>query len=176
MLLMKQGPEVKTMANILLARNLATSLGGSSRALSPKSDRIRFHQIRTLAKALLIGGQSYRNEPYSKLSLPLYISSRTLNEGAAGNKFIFNQDPAWLINRALLEQGCPVLIEGGVNFISNLIAESLIDLLYITRVNQDGDGHFFDESQLLKNYQRQSIEVIDDVSFESWGVKLKSSD
>ena len=173
---MKQGPEVKTMANILLARNLATSLGGSSRALSPKSDRIRFHQIRTLAKAILIGGQSYRNEPYSKLSLPLYISSRTLNEGAAGNKFIFNQDPAWLINRALLEQGYPVLIEGGVNFISNLISESLIDLLYITRVNQDGDGHFFDESQLLENYERQSIEIIDGASFESWGVKLKSSD
>ena len=173
---MKQGPEVKTMANILLARNLATSLGGSSRELSPKSDRIRFHQIRTLAKAILIGGQSYRNEPYSKLSLPLYISSRTLNEGAAGNKFIFNQDPAWLINRALLEQGYPVLIEGGVNFISNLIAESLIDLLYITRVNQDGDGHFFDESQLLENYERQSIEIIDGASFESWGVKLKSSD
>ena len=173
---MKQVPQVKTMANILLARNLATSLGGSSRALSPKSDRIRFHQIRTLAKAILIGGQSYRNEPYSKLSLPLYISSRTLNEGAAGNKFIFNQDPAWLINRALLEQGYPVLIEGGVNFISNLISESLIDLLYITRVNQDGDGHFFDESQLLKNYQRQSIEDIDGASFESWGVKLKSSD
>jgi dihydrofolate reductase len=173
---MKQGPEVKTMANILLARNLATSLGGSSRELSPKSDRIRFHQIRTLAKAILIGGQSYRNEPYSKLSLPLYISSRTLNEGAAGNKFIFNQDPAWLINRALLEQGYPVLIEGGVNFISNLIAESLIDLLYITRVNQDGDGHFFDESDLLKNYERRSTEIIDGVSFESWSVKLKSSD
>lgn len=173
---MKQGPEVKTMANILLARNLATSLGGSSRELSPKSDRIRFHQIRTLAKAILIGGQSYRNEPYSKLSLPLYISSRTLNEGAAGNKFIFNQDPAWLINRALLEQGYPVLIEGGVNFISSLIAESQIDLLYITRVNQDGDGHFFDESNLLKNYEKQSIEDIDGASFESWGVKLKSSD
>ena len=173
---MKQGPEVKTMANILLARNLATSLGGSSRELSPKSDRIRFHQIRTLAKAILIGGQSYRNEPYSKLSLPLYISSRTLNEGAVGSKFIFNQDPAWLINRALLEQGYPVLIEGGVNFISSLIAESLIDLLYITRVNKDGDGHFFDESNLLKNYERQSIEIIDGVSFEIWGVKLKSSD
>lgn len=173
---MKQGPEVKTMANILLARNLATSLGGSSRSLSPKSDRIRFHQIRTLAKAILIGGQSYRNEPYSKLSLPLYISSRTLNEGAVGNKFIFNQDPAWLINRALLEQGYPVLIEGGVNFISSLIAESLIDLLYITRVNQDGDGHFFDESNLHKNYERQSIEIIDGVNFESWSVKLKSGD
>jgi dihydrofolate reductase len=173
---MKQGTEVKTMANILLARNLATSLGGSSRGLSPKSDRIRFHQIRTLAKAILIGGQSYRNEPYSKLSLPLYISSRTLNEGASGNKFIFNHDPAWLINRALLEQGGPVLIEGGVNFISNLIAESLIDLLYITRVKQDGDGHFFDEGDLLKNYDRQSIEILDGVSFESWGAKLKSGD
>ena len=110
------------------------------------------------------------------MSLPLYISSRTLNEGAVGNKFIFNQDPAWLINRALLEQGYPVLIEGGVNFISSLIAESLIDLLYITRVNKDGDGHFFDESNLLKNYERQSIEIIDGVSFESWRVKLKSGD
>ncbi len=176
MLLMKQVPEVKVMANILLARNLATSLGGSSRALSPESDRIRFHQIRTLAKAILIGGQSYRNEPYSKLSLPLYISSRTLSEGASDSQFIFNQEPAWLIKRALLEQGCPVLIEGGVNFISSLITQSLIDLLYITRVNQDGDGHFFDESQLLKNYERQSIEIIDGASFETWRVKLKSSD
>jgi len=173
---MKQVPEVKVMANILLARNLATSLGGSSRALSPESDRIRFHQIRTLAKAILIGGQSYRNEPYSKLSLPLYISSRTLSEGASDSQFIFNQEPAWLIKRALLEQGCPVLIEGGVNFISSLITQSLIDLLYITRVNQDGDGHFFDESQLLKNYERQSIEIIDGASFETWRVKLKSSD
>ena len=176
MLLMKQGPEVKTMANILLARNLATSFGGSSRELSPKSDRIRFHQVRKLAKAILIGGQSYRNEPYSKLSLPLYISSRTLSEGASDSQFIFNQEPAWLIKRALLEQGSPVLIEGGVNFISSLIAESLIDLLYITRVNQDGDGHFFDESQLLKNYERRSIETIDGASFESWRVKLESSD
>ena len=176
MLLMKQGPEVKTMANILLARNLATSLGGSSRELSPESDRIRFHQIRTLAKAILIGGQSYRNEPYSKLSLPLYISSRTLSEGASDSQFIFNQEPAWLIKRALLEQGCPVLIEGGVNFISSLLTQSLIDLLYITRVNQDGDGHFFDESQLLKNYERRSIETIDGASFESWRVKLESSD
>jgi len=175
-LLMKQVPEVKVMANILLARNLATSLGGSSRALSPESDRIRFHQIRTLAKAILIGGQSYRNEPYSKLSLPLYISSRTLSEGASDSQFIFNQEPAWLIKRALLEQGCPVLIEGGVNFISSLITQSLIDLLYITRVNQDGDGHFFDESQLLKNYERRSIETIDGASFESWRVKLESSD
>jgi riboflavin biosynthesis pyrimidine reductase len=173
---MKQVPEVKVMANILLARNLATSLGGSSRALSPESDRIRFHQIRTLAKAILIGGQSYRNEPYSKLSLPLYISSRTLSEGGSSSQFIFNQEPAWLIKRALLEQGCPVLIEGGVNFISSLITQSLIDLLYITRVNQDGDGHFFDESQLLKNYERRSIEIIDGASFESWRVKLKSSD
>jgi riboflavin biosynthesis pyrimidine reductase len=173
---MKQVPEVKVMANILLARNLATSLGGSSRALSPESDRIRFHQIRTLAKAILIGGQSYRNEPYSKLSLPLYISSRTLSEGASDSQFIFNQEPAWLIKRALLEQGSPVLIEGGVNLISSLITQSLIDLLYITRVNQDGDGHFFDESQLLKNYERRSIEIIDGASFESWGVKLKSSD
>ena len=176
MILMKQVPEVKTMANILLAKNLATSLGGSSRALSPESDRIRFHQIRTLAKAILIGGQSYRNEPYSKLSLPLYISSRTLSEGSSGSQFIFNQEPAWLIKRALLEQGSPVLIEGGVNFISSLITQSLIDLLYITRVNQDGDGHFFDESQLLKNYERQSIEIIDGASFESWRVKLESSD
>ena len=173
---MKQVPEVKVMANILLARNLATSLGGSSRGLSPESDRIRFHQIRTLAKAILIGGQSYRNEPYSKLSLPLYISSRTLSEGASDSQFIFNQEPAWLIKRALLEQGCPVLIEGGVNFISSLITQSLIDLLYITRVNQDGDGHFFDESQLLKNYERRSIETIDGASFESWRVKLESSD
>jgi riboflavin biosynthesis pyrimidine reductase len=172
---MKQVPEVKTMANILLAKNLATSLGGSSRALSPESDRIRFHQIRTLAKAILIGGQSYRNEPYSKLSLPLYISSRTLSEGSSDSQFIFNQEPAWLIKRALLEQGSPVLIEGGVNFIASLITQSLIDLLYITRVNQDGDGHFFDESQLLKNYERQSIEIIDGASFESWRVKLESS-
>ena len=173
---MKQVPEVKVMANLLLARNLATSLGGSSRALSPESDRIRFHQIRTRAKAILIGGQSYRNEPYSKLSLPLYISSRTLSEGGSDSQFIFNQEPAWLIKRALLEQGCPVLIEGGVNFISSLITQSLIDFLYITRVNQDGDGHFFDESQLLKNYERRSIEIIDGASFESWRVKLESSD
>jgi dihydrofolate reductase len=173
---MKQGPEVKTMANILLARNLATSLGGSSRELSPKSDRIRFHQIRMQAKAILIGGQSFRNEPYSKLSLPLYISSRTLSESASGGQFIFNQEPAWLINRALLEQGAPVLIEGGVNFISSLITQSLIDLFYITRVDQDGDGHFFDESDLLKNYERQSSQITDGASFEIWRVKLKSSD
>jgi dihydrofolate reductase len=68
------------------------------------------------------------------------------------------------------------LIEGGVNFIASLITQSLIDLLYITRVNQDGDGHFFDESQLLQNYERQSIEIIDGASFESWRVKLESSD
>jgi len=173
---MKQGLEVKTMANLLLAKNLATSLGGSSIALSTKADRIRFHQIRAMSKAILIGGQSYRNEPYANVGLPLYISSRTLTQGRSGNQYIFNQDPAWLVNQARKEQGSPVLIEGGVNFISTLIAQSLIELIYITRVDQDGDCHFFDEGPFLSNYERQTIESVAGCTFETWQVKSRRSD
>lgn len=163
--------QVASMANILIARNLATSLLGSSKTLSPKSDRVRFHEIRASARAILIGGESYRNEPYQKIKLPLYISSRQLPETANGNKYIYNQSPSWLLARALKDQGEPVLIEGGVNFLSGLIADREIDLIYITRVDKDGDGHFFDQGPLIANYKRVSNSDKSGVSFENWRLK-----
>jgi riboflavin biosynthesis pyrimidine reductase len=61
-----------------------------------------------------------------------------------------------------------ILIEGGVNFLSGILAEKLIDQFFLTRVNTNGDGNIFEERDLKDNYSLTSQETLDGLSFEIW--------
>ena len=154
-------------ANLVIGFNGMSRKAGSSRGLSSPADRARFHELRSDADVILIGGSTYRNEPYSKSSLPLYVATRA-NSANVGKASFFNLSPVDLINQAKLDGFKKILIEGGVNFLLEPIKFSQIDELYLTRTQVLGDSDKFDETDLHKNYKlaSETIEGID--RFEVW--------
>lgn len=162
----------RVVANLLLAQNSATTLRGSSAALSPVSDRKRFHELRAQAKALVIGGNTYRNEPYASAPLPLYVASRTLQESGAHLISICKDSPDSIVQRALSDHGGPIMIEGGPKFLTPLINNQQIDRIFITRVSLDGDGDFFDEDLLVRKYhlidEKFDLAGGTTIAFQTW--------
>ncbi|MFM1967612.1 MAG: hypothetical protein RL590_469 [Actinomycetota bacterium] len=158
----------KVLANIMVGCNQATSAGGKSSPLRTTEDGIRFHQARALAKALIIGGNTYRSEPYQKSPLPVFVASATLTPIQNEELFIAPFAPTELIAIAQERVGAPVLIEGGVNFLHSLIQDKAIDALLITRTPKSGDGDFWDDQLLQKNYMLFSKETVSGSGFEIW--------
>lgn len=140
------------MANLVIGSNGMSTLAGSSRGLSSPADRARFHLLRQKAEAILIGGSTYRNEPYSKCPLPLYISTRGV-ENEVGKAKLLNLSPVELITKARDDGYTKLLVEGGASFLSDLIKKALLDEFYLTRSSKFGDGNFFSETKLQENYR-----------------------
>jgi riboflavin biosynthesis pyrimidine reductase len=163
----------RVLANLVVAPNGATTSGGRSASLSSATDRQRFHEIRSRARAIAIGGNTYRNEPYSNTKLPLFVATRQArsDRGLPANCRFINKAPDEVIEIALSEYGAPVLIEGGVKFLLPLLEKRLIDTLYVTRSNKLGDADFLDNNQLQLHYVRKSVEKLHDVEFEVWNPK-----
>jgi riboflavin biosynthesis pyrimidine reductase len=156
------------MANLVIGSNGMSTLAGSSRGLSSPADRARFHQLRQAAEAILIGGSTYRNEPYFKCPLPLYISTRGV-EKEVGKAKSLNLSPVELISKAREDGYTKLLVEGGASFLSNLIKEALIDEFYLTRSIKLGDGNFFSEIDLQTNYGVVSELNDGGDCFQIWG-------
>jgi dihydrofolate reductase len=80
--------------------------------------------------------------------------------------------PEEVVESALEESGGPVLIEGGIGFITPLIEKVMIDRLFITRSPISGDGDFFDFDNLNRHYKRDKSLDVDNVTFEEWIPKV----
>ncbi|MBU3692963.1 MAG: hypothetical protein FGM47_05530 [Candidatus Nanopelagicaceae bacterium] len=161
----------KVLANILVGSNRATSSAGRSAPLRTPEDGIRFHQVRALAKAIIIGGNTLRNEPYKKAPLPVFVASSRLTPIQDEKHFVANLSPKELIALALEKVGAPVLIEGGINFLHPLIEDRVIDALLITRTPISGDADFWDDELLRRNYELISDENASESKFEIWSPK-----
>lgn len=158
------------IANLVVAANGATTMAGRSAPLSSASDRQRFHQIRSKARSIAIGGNTYRSELYGKTKLPVLVATRQVphERESEGLVHFLNNSPAEVIGIALSEYGEPVLVEGGVNFLRPLIEQRLIDTFYITRSRNSGDGNFLDCSLLDTHYELIDSESLEENDFEVW--------
>ncbi len=166
----EKASSTQVIANLVVAANGATTVAGRSAPLSSASDRQRFHQIRSKARSIAIGGNTYRSAPYGKTKLPVLVATRQVpHEGESEGLVRFlNNSPAEVIGIALSEYGEPVLVEGGVNFLQPLIEQRLIDTFYLTRSRKSGDGDFLDPSLLNSNYEIVDSESIEENEFELW--------
>ncbi len=165
------------LANLVIARNGATSIRGSSRPLSTPEDRKRFHALRKGASAIAIGGSTFRTEPYENLKIPLFVATRDSSTeigGSSSDVRFYNLSPLELLQVARKEIEGAILIEGGVNFLRDLIAAQVIDQIFISRVDLDGDDYLLDEEALRLNYRLVSSETIGDTNFEIWQPSLRS--
>ena len=166
----EKGSSTHVIANLVVAENGATTMAGRSAPLSSASDRQRFHQIRSKARSIAIGGNTYRSELYGKTKLPVLVATRQAPHKGESEGLVrfLNNSPAEVIGIALSEYGEPVLVEGGVNFLQPLIEQRLIDTFYLTRSRKSGDGDFLDPSLLNSNYQLVDTEHFEENDFEVW--------
>lgn len=164
----------RVRANLLVGGNGMTTLEGSSRLLSNPADRKRFHDLRESASAIAIGGSTFRSEPYSRTPIPLYVSTRSKELSGSNTRFL-NLSPLELLELALSEIDGVIMIEGGVNFLSELIDREAIDEFNITRVQKNGDGNPFSETQLEHHYYLELSEKSGDTVFELWRPRKRLS-
>jgi len=151
------------IANLVIGRDGGTTVGGRSAPLSSALDRQRFHELRAMADAIVVGGQTARIEPYGKTPVPLIVVTNSAQlpgpVGSNPNLQISNQNiPETLRNVSL--QFNMVLIEAGANFVTEALAEKLIDDLYITQVQTPAAAPFFDYSSLGSDFtlvQREGL-------------------
>jgi riboflavin biosynthesis pyrimidine reductase len=160
----------RVLANMVIGANGATSLNDDSAELSPPADRKRFHEIRKMSTALVVGGNTFRREHYSNAPMPVYVATQTPTSSTSTSIFIVAA-PEIVVRKALEESNGAVLIEGGIRFIAPLLAKGVIDRLFLTRSPISGDGDFFDFENLHRNYQLDSSNKVDDVTFEEWTPK-----
>lgn len=174
-------PHERVLANMVIGSNGATCLHRDSAPLSPPADRKRFHQIRALASALVVGGNTYRLEHYENAPLPVFVAtrdtellSRNAQDSNPRSQF-FNAAPHEVVDFALSQMKSPLLVEGGISFLTPLIKARLIDRLFLTRSPIAGDSDYFDFTLLESLYEIDQSEKIDDVVFEQWRPKMRRS-
>ena len=136
----------RVIANMVIGSNGATSLGNDSAPLSPPADRKRFHQIRSLASALVVGGRTYRSEHYENAPLPVFVATRdpellVRNSGPGAHSKFFELSPGEVLQIAVDSHKNPVLVEGGMNFLLTLLKSRKIDRLFLTRSPKIGRAH-----------------------------------
>ena len=158
-------------ANFLIAANGATTLRGSSSALSSRRDRQCFHDLRAEAKAIVIGGNTFRREPYRRSPLPLFVATRgdieMLRQRNPLATFL-HLSPEEIVEQTRKAVGDPILIEAGGRFLSPLLRNTAITLLHLTRSKASGDGDFYLLDDDLHHYQCVELEEFPEESFERW--------
>ena len=174
-------PDERVLANMVIGSNGATCLHRDSAPLSPPADRKRFHQIRALASALIVGGNTYRLEHYENAPLPVFVATRDKEllsrnaNGSDSHSQFFNAAPHEVVDFALAQMKSPLLVEGGISFLTPLIKARIIDRLFLTRSPIAGDSDYFDCELLESLYEIEQSEKIDDVLFEQWRPKMQQS-
>jgi len=158
-----------TMANFVMGGDGSTSFAGTSKALSSPADRARFHQIRSLASAILIGGQTARTEPYAQTPVPLVVITKSgdiPSEVMANPKaHIWQLDPIAALLKAKSEFGENILIEGGISLLKEYLLANLIDELYLTISKKSGGESVYDLNSLTRNFIIESSEKSDSDTF-----------
>ena len=158
-----------TMANFVMGGDGSTSFAGTSKALSTPADRARFHQIRSLASAILIGGQTARTEPYAQTPVPLVVITKSgdiPSEVIANPKaHIWQLDPIAALSKAKSEFGENILIEGGISLLKEYLLANLIDELYLTISKKSGGESVYDLNSLTRNFIIESSEKNDSDTF-----------
>jgi riboflavin biosynthesis pyrimidine reductase len=143
------------IANLILGRDGGTTVGGRSAPLSSALDRQRFHELRAMADAIVIGGQTARIEPYGKTPVPLIVVTKSAQLPALvrSNPFlqISNQGIPETLRSASLQFNT-LLIEAGATFVADALAEKLIDDLYITQVQTPAAAPYFNYSSLGSDF------------------------
>jgi len=155
---------MRVLANLVLGSDGSTTIDGGSKSLSSPEDRRRFHELRSKASAILIGGNTARTEPYAETPVPLVVVTKSgsipesVRENPKAN--IWEIDPISAIAKATMEFGEVILVEGGIKLVEELLLANQIDELYLTISDKSGGENIYDLSALTRDFTVESSEKI----------------
>ena len=152
------------LANLVVAQDGSTSAGGSSIGLTTQRDRARFHQLRSTADLIIVGGATARLEPYEKTPVTLLVITRSeLSGRAASNPLAraFNGT----ISEAVTNATGRILLECGRTLLLQAIQDNLVDELHLTQVAGTPGENIIDLEILLANFEEDSREIYPQETF-----------
>jgi riboflavin biosynthesis pyrimidine reductase len=150
---------VSIVATIVVGADGSSTINGSSSEVTSTADRATFLQRRRLVDCIIIGGNTARNEPYSKTPVPLVVVSKQEHPQLPSAN-VWDLDPKDALTRARQEFGENILIEGGASFISYLL-----DVLELSVTNSTGGADIFDYKKFLSLAHRVTEKVVSDTTF-----------
>jgi len=151
-------------ATIVIGSDGSSTLRGSSTEVTSAADRATFLQRRRTVDCIIIGGNTARNEPYSKTPVPLVIVSKQAHPNLP-KAHVWNLDPKDAVNKARKEFGENILIEGGASFISYLLDHNMVDVLELSVTPASGGADLLDYKKYLSLADSVSESVVSDTTF-----------
>jgi len=145
----------------------STSKDGSSAGVSTATDRERFLKRRREFDAIIIGGNTARNERYAITPCPLVVISRHKSNVLITNPnaFWWNMGPKAALEKAKREFGPDILVEAGPELLNAFIAEGLIDQLEISITQVTGGDHIISLVDALRGFEITNDETVGDTRF-----------
>jgi riboflavin biosynthesis pyrimidine reductase len=155
---------VSIVATIVVGADGSSTINGSSTEVTSAADRATFLQRRRLVDCIIIGGNTARNEPYSKTPVPLVVVSRQAHPNLPA-AHVWDLDPKDALTKALQEFGENILIEGGASFISYLLEQNLVDVLELSVTHATGGADIFDYERFLSLAHSVIKNIVSDTTF-----------
>jgi riboflavin biosynthesis pyrimidine reductase len=155
---------VSIVATIVVGADGSSTIKGSSTEVTSAADRATFLQRRRLVDCIIIGGNTARNEPYSKTPVPLVVVSRQAHPNLPA-AHVWDLDPKDALTKALQEFGENILIEGGASFISYLLEQNLVDVLELSVTHATGGADIFDYERFLSLAHSVIKNIVSDTTF-----------
>lgn len=145
-------------ASLVVGADGSTTKDGSSRGISSGVDRSTFLERRRSVDFLLIGGQTARTEPYHRTPVPVVVSSRSLISALSDNRMAhwWNLSPVDALAKGAKQFGPNVLVESGPTIIEELIANRVLDGIYLSLTTVTSGENRIDTEKLLANFQEIS--------------------
>ena len=152
------------VATIVVGVDGSSTINGSSTEVTSAADRATFLQRRRLVDCIIIGGNTARNEPYSKTPVPLVVVSKQEHPQLPA-AHVWDLDPKDALTRARQEFGVNILIEGGASFISYLLEQNLVDVLELSVTHATSGADVFDYEKFLSLAHSVNKKVVSDTTF-----------
>lgn len=155
------------IASLVVGCDGSTSKDGRSAGVSSAADRRAFLARRRTADALLIGGNTARNEPYQKTPVPVVVVSKSMLNPLSNNRLVhwWNCEPIEALARAQRLFGETIVIESGVSIIEELIAAKKVDRLELSVTPVSAGEDQVDYKQLLSKFSIVTERVEEDTTF-----------
>ena len=154
--------QVSVVATLVVGADGSTSKQGSSSGVSSAADRKAFLQRRSEVDWIIIGGNTARSEPYSRTPVPLIVISRSHVNPVLKNHLaqIWNLSPVQAVEKAQQIFGNKILIESGIQMITELIKHNAIDQLELSVTSATGGENQINWKDLLAKFSYcQTLEV-----------------
>jgi riboflavin biosynthesis pyrimidine reductase len=144
----------QVIATLVVGSDGSTAKDGTSRGVTSTLDRARFLERRRHVDAILIGGNTARNEPYRKTPVPVVVISTSMINALADNRqaYWWNASASEALERARRLFGPTILIEAGASIINELIASGEVDRLELSVTQISGGEDRIDIQAMLSHF------------------------